>query len=367
MFSAEAPHRPGAWPATVHVLTGLPVALLGAAVVLPALVVAVASPVPLHSVVARRTAAQRKRFAALLNVGIPEVGGRPAMRRQTRFHLLAVPFAAVAFTVVAGAASAGLGLLFAALQRPLFAAAGAGLLVAAVIAAHWLARLDTALARRLLGPNANEALTARLGELSRARTEAVAAADSERRRIERDLHDGTQQRLVSLAMTLGLARAEVPDGPAREAVEQAHQQAKAALAELRDFVRGLHPAVLNDRGLDAALSGLVAGLSQPVELHVDVARRCPPVIEAIAYFVVSEALTNVTRHARAKRVEVAVVRDRERLRLVVADDGVGGAADRPGGGLRGLAQRVGSVDGTFRIESPPGGPTLVEVELPCGS
>ncbi|GIJ46228.1 hypothetical protein Val02_31140 [Virgisporangium aliadipatigenens] len=367
MIEDEPARRRGLWTATVHVVTGLPVALLGVALLLPPLVVVPVSAGPLRGVLARRTAAQRQRFAALLNVAIPEVGGAAALRRQAAFHLLAVPFGAAAFAVVVGSASTGLGLLFAAGQRPVFAVSGVGLLVVAAVAVRWLVRLDALLARRLLGPNATEALNARLRELTRARTEAVAAADGERRRIERDLHDGTQQRLVSLAMTLGLLRTEVPDGPARDLVEQAHRQAKATLAELRDFVRGLHPAVLNDRGLDAALSGLVAGAPQPVQLRVDVARRCPPVIEAIAYFVVSEALTNVARHARAERVEVAVVRDADRLRLTVIDDGVGGAADRPGGGLRGLAQRVGSVDGALRIESPTGGPTLVEVELPCGS
>ena len=359
--------RRGVWNATVHVLTGLPVGLAGAAMTLPALLVAAVRTGPLRRVVARRTATQRRRFAALLEVEIPEVDGLPALRRQTAFHLLALPIGAAGFAVVAGAGSAGLGFTAIAFERPGFAAGGVGLLLVAPVAAYWLARLDVVLARRLLGPNAAEALDARLEELARTRSAAIAAADAERRRIERDLHDGAQQRLVALAMTLGMARNELPDGPARETIGQAHQQAKEALTELRGFVRGLHPAVLDDRGLDAALSGLIAGLPQPVELRVDVPRRCPPVIEAIAYFVVSEALTNITRHARAERVEVAVVRQRGWLRLIVNDDGVGGAVDRPGSGLRGLAQRVGSVDGRFRLTSPPGGPTRVEVELPCGS
>ncbi|MFG1604226.1 sensor histidine kinase [Actinoplanes sp. NPDC049265] len=359
--------RSGVWGATVHVLTGLPVGLAGAAMTLPALLVAAVRNEPLRRVVGRRTATQRRRFAALLEVEIPEVDGVPALRRQTVFHLLALPVGAAGFAIVAGAGSAGLGFALIAFQRPAFVAGGVALLLVAAFSAYWLARLDIVLARRLLGPNATEALEARLEELARARSQAVAAADAERRRIERDLHDGTQQRLVALAMTLGMARAELPDGPARDTVDQAHRQAKAALAELRDFVRGLHPAVLDDRGLDAALSGLVAALPQPVELHVDVSGRCPPVIEAIAYFVVSETLTNVARHARAGRVEVAVVRHRGWLRLTVRDDGVGGAAERSDGGLRGLAQRVASVDGRFRMSSPPGGPTEVEVELPCGS
>ncbi|GAA0241574.1 sensor histidine kinase [Cryptosporangium japonicum] len=350
--------RRRSWPSVVHVLTGLPVALLGVAVILPALGVAVVSARPVRAVVAGRTAAQRRRFAALLDVEIAEV---TAVRRQTGYHLLALPLGALGFAAVAGTASYGLALLVTA--RPV----GAVAVVVAVGAAHALARLDAVLARRLLGPTAAEALDARLAELARTRAQTIAAADAERRRIERDLHDGTQQRLVALAMTLGAARTALADGPGRDAVESAHQEAKAVLAELRGFVRGLHPAVLDDRGLDAALSGLVAGLPQPVELHVEVGGRCPQAIEAIAYFVVSEALTNVTRHARASRVAVTVVRRDGRLRLTVDDDGVGGATGRPGGGLEGLAQRVASVDGTFRIGSPPGGPTRVEAELPCGS
>ncbi|EXG82607.1 sensor histidine kinase [Cryptosporangium arvum] len=346
------------WPSVVHVLTSLPVALGGAVLILPVLVVAGISGRPLRAVVAGRTAAQRRRFAALLDVGIAEV---TAVRRQTGYHLLAVPVSAAGFAVVAGTASYGLALLVT--SRPV----GVVPVVVAAGAAPLLARLDAALARRLLGPTAAEALDARLAELARSRARTIEAADAERRRIERDLHDGTQQRLVALALTLGLARTALADGPGRDAVESAHRQAKAVLAELRDFVRGLHPAVLDDRGLDAALSGLVAGLPQPVELHVDVAGRCPPAIEAIAYFVVSETLTNVTRHAHASRVEVVVVRRGDRLRLTVVDDGVGGAAGRAGGGLEGLAQRVAAVDGEFRIESPPGGPTRVEAELPCGS
>ena len=163
-----------------------------------------------------------------------------------------------------------------------------------------------------------------------------------------------------------MARADLPDGPTRDAVGQAHDEAKEALSELRGFVRGLHPAARR-RGLDAALSGLVARSVQPVDLHVDVPARCPPVIEAIAYFVVSETLTNIARHARARHVRVAVVRDRDRLRVTVTDDGIGGAVIRAGGALHGLVQRAGSVDGTLALRSPPDGPTTVEVELPCGS
>ncbi|MDR7274210.1 sensor histidine kinase [Catenuloplanes atrovinosus] len=370
----------GVWLATVHSLTGLPAGLCTAVLAGCALPLSPVTVAPLRAVVRGATAMQRARFRALLGAEIPDVPGvRDATRRttalwrQTAYHLLALPFGAAGAAVVtaawsAGLAFAGLSFTFATgVRGTLLTAAGLALLVVAAALGRGVARLDAAVARRLLGPSPTEALAARLDELARSRSQAIEAADAERRRIERDLHDGTQQRLVSLALTLGMARAELPDGPARDAVGQAHEEAKATLAELRGFVRGLHPAVLDDRGLDAALSGLVVRLPQPVDLHVDVVPRCPAVIEAIAYFVVSESLTNIARHARATHVRVSVVRSRDRLRITVTDDGIGGAAARPGGGLHGLGQRAASVDGTLRVQSPPGGPTTVEVELPCGS
>jgi signal transduction histidine kinase len=172
-------------------------------------------------------------------------------------------------------------------------------------------------------------------------------------------------------MNLGMARAAYGEDDTvppdvREVIVAAHDEATAALAELRGFVRGLHPAVLNDRGLDAALSGVVARMPLPVRLTVDVAERCSPSIEAIAYFTVSEALTNVVKHARASRAEVTVTRAAGRLSIVVTDDGRGGAsADVAGTGLRGLAQRAEAVDGTLTVRSPAGGPTTVTVDLPC--
>jgi signal transduction histidine kinase len=230
--------------------------------------------------------------------------------------------------------------------------------------------LDAVLARTLLGPGRTEELAQRVASLARSRADIIAATDAERRRIERDLHDGAQQRLLSLALNLGMARATITDasGPARAAIESAHDEATQALAELREFVRGLHPAVLDDRGLDAALSGIAARAPLPVRVRVDAVTRCSPSIEAIAYFVVSEALTNVARHAGASRAEVTVDQAGGRLRVVVTDDGRGGASPDGGGtGLRGLAQRTAAVDGTLTIDSPPGGPTSITVELPCES
>jgi signal transduction histidine kinase len=232
-----------------------------------------------------------------------------------------------------------------------------------------VAGVDERAALALLGPSAAEQLELRVAALARSRSEVVAAADAERRRIERDLHDGAQQQLVALAMNLGMARAGLGDdvSPAtRKVIEQAHEDAVAALAGLRELVRGLHPAVLNDRGLDAALSGIVARAPLPVRLRLDVTPRCSPSIEAIAYFTVSEALTNIARHARANAAEVTVQRAGGRLKIVVADDGRGGAtAGADGTGLRGLAQRAAAVDGSLTVHSPAGGPTTITAELPC--
>ena len=229
-----------------------------------------------------------------------------------------------------------------------------------------LAALDARVARVLLGPSRAEELEHRVEHLTQTRTGALDAADAERRRLERDLHDGTQQRLVALAMNLGLARVQAQTAEqAHEALAKAHEDAKAALAELRNLVRGLHPVVLEDRGLDAALSGVAARMAIPVRLTVDMPRRASPVIEAVAYFVVSESLTNITKHAQASQAEVVVQRACDRLHIIVSDDGAGGADPARGTGLAGLAKRAASVDGTFEIASPPGGPTLITVDLPC--
>jgi signal transduction histidine kinase len=245
-------------------------------------------------------------------------------------------------------------------------AAGIALLVAAPWLTAAVAALDARAARALLGPSRAEELEHRVERLTQTRAGVVDAADAERRRLERDLHDGTQQRLVSLAMQLGMARANPSDAAqAHQVIAEAHEEAKAALAELRNLVRGLHPAVLEDRGLDAALSGVAARMPIPVRVTVDVPRRPSPTIEAIAYFVVSEGLTNITKHAQASQAEVFVQRAGDRLHIIVSDDGVGGADPGRGTGLAGLAKRASSVDGTFDVASPSGGPTLITVDLPC--
>jgi signal transduction histidine kinase len=244
--------------------------------------------------------------------------------------------------------------------------AGVTLLMLAPLVTEGIAALDARAARALLGPSRAEELEHKVEHLTQTRAGVVDAADAERRRLERDLHDGTQQRLVSLAMNLGMARAQVTTvEEAQQAIADAHEETKTALAELRNLVRGLHPPVLEDRGLDAALSGVAARMPIPVKLTVEMPRRPAPSIEAVAYFVVSEGLTNITRHAQASQAEVIVQRTGDRIHIIVTDDGIGGADPARGTGLAGLAKRAESVDGTFEIASPEGGPTMLTVDLPC--
>jgi signal transduction histidine kinase len=246
---------------------------------------------------------------------------------------------------------------------------GLALLVVAPWLARGAARLQVTLARRMLSPGAQEELTRRVRTLEDTRSRVVDAADAERRRIERDLHDGAQQRLVAVALALGRARARFDDDPdaGRVLVGEAHEQAKQALAELRELVRGIHPAVLTDRGLDAALSALAARCPVPVGIDVAIEPRAGLGAEAVAYFVVAEALTNVAKHAGARRASVLARRDGDRLVVEVSDDGAGGARIVAGSGLAGLRDRVEAVDGTVTLSSPPGGPTRLRVELACGS
>jgi signal transduction histidine kinase len=246
--------------------------------------------------------------------------------------------------------------------------------VGLVFVAPWVtlgvAHTELALARALLGPSAGQEHAAEVNRLETSRTAAVDSAESERRRIERDLHDGAQQRLVALAANLGAARdkLEHDDTEAgRAMVADAHEEAKAALKDIRDLVRGIHPVILEDRGLDAALSAVVARSPIPVSLDVQVAERPSPAVESAAYFVVNEALANVARHAMATRAHVAIARAGSRLVVEVRDDGVGGAAEANGSGLVGLRDRVAGLGGTMYVISPPGGPTTISVELPCAS
>jgi signal transduction histidine kinase len=246
-------------------------------------------------------------------------------------------------------------------------------LVALPLLARLMTHVDRGLARLLIGASdADEVrrLSDRVDTLTHSRQAVVDSVEVERRRIERDLHDGPQQRLVAVAMDLGLARQRLDTDPAAAAtlLERAHTGAKEAIVEMRRVARGIHPPVLTDRGLDAALSALAARSPVPVSVRVDLPRRPAARLEAIAYFCVSEALTNVAKHARARSARVRV---EERygpeggvLVATVTDDGVGGADPSRGSGLAGLRDRVAAVDGRVLLSSPPGGPTVITVELP---
>jgi signal transduction histidine kinase len=243
-----------------------------------------------------------------------------------------------------------------------------GLLFA--LAAPWIVRaltmVDRVLVHGLLGPSR---LVERVVELESDRGVVVDTAAADLRRIERDLHDGAQARLVNLAMDLGLAKEKLKEDPrtAARMVDEAHGEVKTALRELRDLARGIHPAVLTDRGLDAALSSVASRCAVPVRVEVDLTERPAPAIEGIAYFTVSELLQNISKHARATSAAVEVWRVENRLMLQVVDDGVGGADISAGSGLAGLAERIDAVDGILVVDSPAGGPTRVTAELPWRS
>ena len=238
-------------------------------------------------------------------------------------------------------------------------------LVLAAYVVTWVACGKAALARQLLDPP-EARLAEAVADLRRSRSGLVNAFETERRRIERDLHDGVQQRLVGLTMTLGSAELEVEGGPGLVLVQRAHREAEEALAELRRTVRGIHPQVLSDHGL-AAAAHEVADRS-PVPVHVDLALdgRLPAPVEQAAYFFVSEALTNIARHADARSAQVHAWTSDDRLVLTVVDDGVGGADPDRGTGLAGLRARLEALDGEVRVSSPSGGPTEVRMECPLG-
>jgi signal transduction histidine kinase len=223
-----------------------------------------------------------------------------------------------------------------------------------------------ALALGLLAVTRGVKNEARVEELTQTRAGAVEAAESQLRRIERDLHDGAQARLVALGMNIGLAEQQLEKDPgkAQEHLAEARKAAGAALQELRDLARGIHPPILADRGLDAAIRALTAHAAVPVSVEVELAERPPAAVETAAYFVAAEGLANALKHARASRIDIDVHEREATVVVRVLDDGRGGVSEA-GGGLRGLRQRVEALDGSLRIASPNGGPTVIEAVLPC--
>jgi signal transduction histidine kinase len=414
-----APLQLRTWTATIYLLASMFVGLawftilsVGLALGAGLLIIWVGILVLALTLLAWRGGAwlERRWVRAMLGVHIPEpyrpiplgslwrrarvLAGDPATWKDLTYLILLFPLGIVWFVVTTTLWSFGLGGLTAPLwywipssgevalfsngdrsyfvldtlpEALLACLVGAALCVVAAWAVKAMATAHGALALALLGPSDSQ-LRARVEALQASRDRAVDSAEAERRRIERDLHDGAQQRLVALAMDLGMARAKLETDPAAATalVGEAHEEAKRALAELRDLARGIHPAVLADRGLDAAISALAA--RSPVPVGVDVtAGRLPGPVESAAYFVVAEALANAAKHAVASEIGVRITRHRDLLIVEVIDDGVGGADPARGTGLRGLADRVAAVDGHLAITSPAGGPTVIRAELPCES
>jgi signal transduction histidine kinase len=270
-------------------------------------------------------------------------------------------------------------------SRALAGTAGVGAVVAAYFIAVWaitghgyfwpmwpmlvIALLLGALTvAALLLSQRHAEMAERIETLETSRAGAVDLHDTELRRIERDLHDGAQARLVALGMSLGMAEQKLAEDPERvgELIAEARAGAEHALRELRDLARGIHPPVLADRGLEAALASLASSTPMSVTLSVDAANRPAPAVETVAYFVVAEGLANAAKHAHAEHVEIRIAHTGDKLQLQVEDDGTGGA-NPDGTGLRGMRRRVEALDGELSVTTPPGGPTTIRAELPCGS
>jgi signal transduction histidine kinase len=244
---------------------------------------------------------------------------------------------------------------------------GAVIFVAGLWLAPWLRRLDARFARLFLAPTSTAELRLRVTQLTVTRADAVDAQAAELRRIERDLHDGVQARLASLSMVIGLADTLLDRDPAgaHKLLAEARESSRAALVELRQLVRGIHPPVLAERGLDGAVRALALSLPIPITVDTDLPGRPDTPVESAAYFAVAEALTNVIRHSHARTASVFLRHADRTLTMVVTDDGAGGADPAAGTGLRGIERRLAAFDGTITLSSPPGGPTVVTMEVPC--
>ncbi|WBB92263.1 sensor histidine kinase [Verrucosispora sp. WMMC514] len=244
---------------------------------------------------------------------------------------------------------------------------GAAILAVGLWSAPWLRRVDAFFDRLLLAPTRAAELRLRVTQLTVTRADAVDAQAAELRRIERDLHDGVQARLVSLGMMIGLADELIDRDPAaaHELLAEARESSGTALVELRHLVRGIHPPVLAERGLEGAVRALALSLPVPIAVDAELRGRLDTPVESAAYFALAETLTNVVRHSRAQHAWVSLRHAGGRLTMVVTDDGAGGADSAAGTGLRGIERRLAAFDGTMALSSPPGGPTVVTMELPC--
>jgi signal transduction histidine kinase len=244
---------------------------------------------------------------------------------------------------------------------------GALILSIGIAAAPYLRRVDALFNRLFLAPTRAAELRLRVSQLTVTRADTVDAQAAELRRIERDLHDGAQARLVALGMTIGLAEEIVDADPAtaRKLLAEARENSSAALVELRHLVRGIHPPVLAERGLEGAVRALAMALPMPVTVTTEVPGRLDTPVESAAYFAVAEALANAVRHSAAHHGAVELWHSGETLVMRISDDGRGGADPSRGTGLRGIERRLAAFDGTMSLSSPPGGPTVVTMELPC--
>jgi signal transduction histidine kinase len=304
-------------------------------------------------------------YACLLATVAPVLSTGALLAAPLAATFLASPFLVLAQRPGGGPVALGFGQVATVGQTLPYVIAGALLLPLVPYLLTLLAGGHAAVARALLLGGAAE-LRAELVEVSRSRVRLADAFEAERRRIQRDLHDGAQQRLVSLTLQLGLARLDLPpDSPAAAGVAAAHEQAKQLMAQLRELIRGIQPQVLTDLGLPAALGELTDQSPIPVAVDARLAGRPPRQIESTAYFVAAEALTNIAKHSGATNARLTAHQHGGVLVIEISDNGRGGADPRRGTGLTGLADRVAVAGGRLLLSSPPGGPTLLRVELPC--
>jgi signal transduction histidine kinase len=406
---ARAPRRPQTWLNLLYLLAAFPlgiayfvVLVVGISVGAALAVVIVGLAILLGTLAATRAMAaiERGTARALLGVPIARPVDRSELRRLKRigrwlrdpvtwksliFVALKFPLGVATLALVAGTGFVSLVFLFAPLivlvtpvtvfgwivESPLQAIPLTVVGVPAVLLSlnlyNGMAWLWALFARVMLGPSAAQ-LHERVDDLRGARARIIAAADDERRRIERDLHDGAQQRLVALSLTLGMAESRLTADPAAAAplIAQAREEAQLAVKELRELASGIHPALLSERGLGPALEALAARAPVPTTVAGVPEQRLPPPVESACYFVTAEALTNVAKYAGATSAGVHLAVEHGRVRLIVRDDGAGGADLSSGTGLRGLRDRVEALDGRLEVDSPPGLGTTVIAEIPLG-